>query len=131
MKFKERLDRFFSGRYGYDDLNLFILILYLIIIIIRLITKCYWLDILEFITVLILITRILSKNIEKRRAENRKFQKISAPVRTWLYNTFKNRNSSHKIFVCPNCLQKVRVPKGKGKIEITCPKCRNSFVKRS
>lgn len=40
-------------------------------------------------------------------------------------------DKDHRIFRCPNCDQRVRVPRGRGKIEITCPRCSHRFVKRS
>ncbi|MBO5073579.1 MAG: hypothetical protein J6C32_11505 [Eubacterium sp.] len=43
----------------------------------------------------------------------------------------QERNSTKKLFRCPKCHQTIRVPRGKGKIAITCPKCRNEFVKRT
>lgn len=40
-------------------------------------------------------------------------------------------DKEHRIFRCPNCDQRVRVPRGRGKIEITCPRCGHKFIKRS
>lgn len=56
---------------------------------------------------------------------------ITAPIRVWFDNIRNSSKSSSKVFVCSKCHQKVRVPKGKGKIEITCPKCNYKFIKRS
>lgn len=69
--------------------------------------------------------RIFSSNIPKRAQENRKFEKkiqfLSRAV----------GDKTHRYYRCSSCGQTIRVPKGKGKIEITCPKCRNTFVKRT
>ena len=73
--------------------------------------------------------RIFSKNIARRQAENAKFLELTAPIRGFFGK--KSGDKTHRIFQCPQCGQKVRVPKGKGKIEITCPNCRNHFIKRS
>ncbi|MFR6495256.1 MAG: hypothetical protein ACLUOF_01610, partial [Ruminococcus sp.] len=73
--------------------------------------------------------RIFSRNIARRQAENQKFLEITAPVRS-LFGK-KSADKTHRIFSCPKCGQKMRVPMGKGKIEITCPNCRNKFIKRS
>ena len=87
---------------------------------------------LNLIAVAVLIYsyfRIFSRNIARRQAENQKFLKITAPVRS-LFGK-KSADKTHRIFSCPKCGQKMRVPMGKGKIEITCPNCRNKFIKRS
>lgn len=131
MNFRGKINDFFRERYGYDELSKFMLVLYIILIILYLLTGFYWLNIVAFIDAIILLFRILSKNIEKRRAENRKFMDITAPIRTWFENIRNSSKSSSKVFICPNCHQKVRVPKGRGKIEITCPKCNHKFIKRS
>lgn len=131
MNIKERLKSFFIGRYGYDDFNLFLLILYLILSVIHLITRNYWLSILEFAVLIFLIFRMLSKNLEKRRNENKKYLNITAPIRNGIKNIKSSYKSDYKFFSCPTCNQRVRVPKGKGKIEVKCPKCGKTFIKRS
>jgi peptidoglycan/LPS O-acetylase OafA/YrhL len=67
----------------------------------------------------IAIFRSLSRNIYKRYEENRKF----------LVFFQKLKDKDHRYYNCPRCRQQVRVPKGKGKISITCPKCREKFIK--
>lgn len=131
MNFRDKMNNFFRGRYGYDELNKFLLVMYIIFIMINLFTRFYLLNILSFVIAIILLFRIFSKNIEKRYAENRKFMYITAPIRVWFDNIRNSSKSSSKVFVCSKCHQKVRVPKGKGKIEITCPKCNYKFIKRS
>lgn len=131
MNFKERLRNFFMGRYGYDDLNLFLLILYLTLSVIQIISRIYWLSIPELAVLVFLIFRMFSRDFEKRRAENRKYMDISAPIRNFIKNTKSSYKSDYRFFSCPACRQRVRVPKGKGKIEIRCPKCSRTFIKRS
>jgi len=73
--------------------------------------------------------RMFSKNLAKRRAENAKFlQKVWWPVKGKLQQM---KDKDHKYFTCPNCHTVCRVPKGKGKIVITCPKCRNHIHGKS
>lgn len=131
MNFRDKMNNFFRGRYGYDDLNKFLLVLYIILVIIYLFTRFYLFNFFSFIIAVMLLFRIFSKNIEKRNAENRKFMDIITPIRVWFGNIRNSSKSSSKVFICSNCHQKVRVPKGKGKIEITCPKCNYKFIKRS
>lgn len=77
--------------------------------------------------------RIFSKNIYKRAAENQAFMKKTAGIRSWFYKQkgMMAQRKTHRIFKCPTCKQKIRVPKGKGRIEIRCPKCNTKFIKKS
>ena len=69
--------------------------------------------------------RVFSRNLEKRRAENAAFlQKIWWPVKRRFASGRQQRmDREHKYFTCPKCKTVCRVPAGKGKIVITCPKC--------
>ena len=75
--------------------------------------------------------RALSKNIPARRAENARYQEMVRNIKEKIHPT--GADKTHRVYICPNksCGQKIRVPKGKGKIEITCPKCGQKFVKRT
>ena len=131
MNIKDRLQNFFNGRYGYDELNFCFLACYLLMAVINFIIKSYLMNILTFCLLIILLFRLLSKNNEKRRAENRKFLEVTAPIRRFIKNLRDSYKSDYRIFSCPDCRQRVRVPKNKGKIEIRCPKCSKTFIKRS
>ena len=73
--------------------------------------------------------RMFSKNLAKRRAENAKFlQKVWWPVKGRLH---RMKDKDHKYFTCPTCRTVCRVPRGKGKIVITCPKCRGRIEGKS
>ena len=77
--------------------------------------------------------RMFSKNISKRYAENQKYLKMTAGIRRKLAS-WKSQLAQRKIYHiyrCPGCKQKIRVPRGRGKIEIRCPKCNTRFVKKS
>ena len=65
--------------------------------------------------------RMFSRNTYARYEENRKFLRF--------FDRLKDRD--HRYFSCPKCQQTVRVPRGKGKIAITCPKCREKFIKKT
>jgi DNA-directed RNA polymerase subunit RPC12/RpoP len=77
--------------------------------------------------------RIFSKKWDKRRAENQWYLRKSYAIRNWFDKKKKmwQLKKTHKIFKCPTCKQKIKVPKGKGKIEIRCTKCDTKFIKRS
>jgi hypothetical protein len=79
------------------------------------------------------IFRILSRNINKRRMENYKFSMLMSPVYSWFKEVqyWSKESKTHRRFKCPNCRTKLWVPKGKGKIVITCPKCKTDFKART
>ena len=136
---KEKLARFMQGRYGNDQLNRFLIKLFFIEFIIYFLiskvsrelgTVMYY---LAFATVIYTYYRIFSKNIYKRASENQVFLNKTANIRSKINSqkSMMKQRKTHRIYKCPTCKQKVRVPKGKGKISIHCPKCNTSFIKRS
>ena len=117
--------RFMSGRYGTDKLNSAILTVAVILCLVSLFIP-YMPVKLGFMVVyyallVLAILRMLSRNTYKRYRENRKFLQ--------LLDRIKDRQ--HRYYDCPRCRQQVRVPRGKGKISITCPKCREKFIKKT
>lgn len=130
---KDKIYRFMRSRYGNDQLSSFLTWTGIIFILIDLfagIGVFYALGLIMFIYGYI---RVFSKKYEKRAAENKWFLEHTSGIR----NIFKRRKKSkeagkdYKIFTCSKCEQMIRVPKGKGKIEITCPKCGNTFIKKT
>ena len=77
--------------------------------------------------------RMFSRDYNRRYAENQKFltwqNRVKYKVNNWKRNLTDRK--THHIYKCPNCRQKIRVPRGKGKIIVTCPKCRTEFQKKS
>ena len=113
-KFQNALYRFMSGRYGSDQLNNFLLIFALILLILNLFVIRN-----PYLTTIIWIILII--NI---------FRTYSRKKRINIIKSNKN-DKMHKYFLCPNCKQTVRVPRGRGQITITCPKCKQKFDKKS
>lgn len=115
---------FMAGRYGTDKLNMVILWTSVIVMVISLFVPDSVKMILSIVYYALLIwalCRTFSRNTYKRYQENRKFLMLVERV--------KDRH--HKYFDCPKCRQVVRVPRGKGKISITCPKCAEKFIRKS
>ena len=116
---------FMAGRYGMDKLNMVILwtgvaaSLLSAMVSVQPLNLIFWA--LSYVLMFWSIFRILSRNTYKRYQENRKFLQI--------FDRLKDRQ--HRYFDCPKCRQTVRVPRGKGKISITCPRCREKFVKKT
>lgn len=120
-----RLRRFMQGRYGNDALNRTMIWVSLIISVVGLFIRHPVTNkILFTVSYLLLgytIFRMLSRNTYKRYLENRRY------LRFWE----RLRDRDHKHFDCPRCRQPVRVPRGKGKIAITCPRCREKFIRKT
>ena len=122
-----------TGRYGFDSFGK---CLFAIAIILSLLSPLLGSEMLNLAAWVILIYtyfRIFSKNIYKRYAENQAYLAKTAKIRHWFTkqkNILKQRKTHH-IYKCPACKQKIRIPRGKGKIEIRCPKCYTTFIKNS
>jgi hypothetical protein len=131
----DRLRRFMFGRYGGDELSKALLVLSVILLLImNFVPKdLRFLTILAYIPVIICMFRIFSRNIYKRRNENYKYLKIKNNIVMWFKNNINRIKTlkNYKYYTCSNCKQKLRVPRGKGKISITCPKCNSSFKGKS
>ena len=119
------LRHFMMGRYGTDRLNMAILGVGLCASLLSVFFKFTPLNLVFFFLsygmMFWAIFRSLSRNTYKRYQENRKFLQF--------FDRLKDRQ--HRYFDCPKCRQMVRVPRGKGKIAITCPRCREKFVKKT
>ena len=130
---KDKIYRFMQGRYGTDDFYKFLFWVALIGIVINWFFKS---QLLSFAVTLILVYamyRVLSKNHSARYAENQRYLQATAKIRYWFDQQKKlmEERKYHHIYTCPKCRQKIRIPKGKGKIMIRCPKCHHEFQKRS
>ena len=124
-KLSARLRNFMMGRYGTDRLNMAILSVGLVASLLSVIFKFAPVNLalffLSYGMMFWAIFRCLSRNTYKRYQENRKFLQMVDRI----------KDREHRYFDCPKCRQMVRVPRGKGKISITCPRCREKFVKKT
>ncbi len=129
---REKIARFLYGRYGNDQLNNFLVGVAFLVIIINVFINSYILVVVNYLVLALAIFRMLSKKYQKRRNELNRFLKLSRPYRN-IWNKVKLRiaDRNNKYYRCPSCNQLVRVPKKRGKIVITCPRCQNKFEKRT
>lgn len=132
-KLKEKLQGFMIGRYGFDELSKIYLGLTILLMILSMFTGNSILYVLSLLILVYSYYRAFSKNIAKRQMENQRYRDFRyQTVLKW--NRFKSRQAqkkTYRFFRCPQCRQTVRVPKGRGRICITCPKCRMEFIKKS
>lgn len=139
----------FQGRYGNDHLNQALSICGLVLIVIQMILGIFFrgslvVRILQVVWVVLIITmlfRMFSRNFEARRRENERFMKWWAAMQSSFGSrraraprakaakhnpTFEERRK-YKYFLCTQCAQRLRVPRGKGKLRVTCTRCGNKF----
>lgn len=124
QKLRAGLDRFMQGRYGLDRMNSVLLWTSVILAVVAMIlpgVAGLVFTLLAYLLMGIAIFRALSRNTYKRYRENRWF----------LMQCDRLKDRDHRYYTCPQCRQSVRVPKGKGKIAITCPKCKEKFIKKT
>lgn len=126
------LAKFMAGRYGTDQLNNTLIIVYLILYLLALITRLavfYW---VSLVLVFVTLFRCLSRQLDRRRAENARFLQVTAPLRRGCKQvSIRMRDRDHRYFKCPNCGQQMRVPKGKGRITVHCRSCGATFEEKS
>ena len=130
---KEKLMRFMAGRYGFDPFGRATLIGALIVMVLSGLFESAILSLLAWALIIYTYFRLFSRNIYRRSAENQAYLKKTRGIRTW-FNSQKSlmaQRKTHHIYKCPTCHQKIRVPRGKGRIEIRCPKCQTRFIKKS
>lgn len=125
------LKKFMYGRYGVDQLSMTLIVIGFIISIFSRTLRIP--PIISIIIFVLAYFRVFSKNINKRYLENQKFLKAVSPIST-MYKKIKMRikgRKNYKYFKCKKCRQEIRVPKGKGKIRVTCPKCGEKTIKNT
>ena len=121
------------GRYGVDQFARFLNFFVIILLVVSMLTR----QGLVYLAALGLMVysnyRIFSRNRGRRYAENARFLQRTAKVRSYfatLGRDMKMRRTHH-IYRCPECQQKIRIPRGKGKIAVRCPKCSTEFIRKS
>lgn len=137
QKIGNALSRFMYGRNGGDYLGMTTLCVAILLDVVGVFIKQDTVYVvLRILTTVLLawtLFRMFSRNLQKRRAENAWFMnKFFYPVSNRFRQAKQQKmDKDHKYFTCPGCRTVCRVPKGKGKIVITCPKCRNQIHGKS
>ena len=124
---------FMQGRYGIDELGVVLLVVGFGLSFLSFIDVLTILAIPSFVIIVWAYVRCFSKNFDKRRREFLGYMRIKKKVsdRITLLKRIKSERKTHKYFKCHTCKTRLRVPRGKGKIEITCPKCRTKIIKKT
>ena len=126
------LSKLMYGRYGSDQLNICLLVLFWVFYILAFVTGVGLLSLLGMFCLILSVLRTFSKKIDRRRAENAKFLQLIRPVRQWFkLQRTRAKDKDHCYFKCPKCKQNLRVPKGKGKITVTCRSCGTTFTEKT
>ena len=130
---REKFQKFMQGRYGVDAFSKFLLGATLVLWVINIVADSRMINTWALLLLIYSYYRMFSKDINKRYQENQKFLVLKSK----LLARFKSEKSqmherkTHHIYKCPTCKQKIRIPRGKGRICITCPKCKTEFTKIS
>ena len=126
------LQRMMYGRYGADQLSFFLLFVGVVFSLLAMVTNLFLLTMVADVLWLLSLLRMFSRNLNQRREENRKFMKFAGPWISWFHQKRNMaRDREHRYFKCPNCGAQLRVPRGKGKISITCRKCGTVFQEKT
>ena len=136
LDLREKLAKLMYGRYGVDQLGRAMLIFALVLCVLSLFVPRRLSGIIYYISLILIILmyiRMFSKNIQKRYQENNKYLSLKASFLRKFQREkeiFSQRRFFH-FYRCPRCRQRIRIPRGKGRIEIRCPKCSQTFIKKS
>jgi len=130
---KEKLARFFWGRYGMDQLGWALVIASMVLTFLSSVFGSSLLLVISYVPLVLAILRILSRNVNARIRENQKFLTYWKPVKKWCKLQYSKLRDirTHRYFSCPSCKNALRVPKGRGQITITCPVCKTRFDAKS
>lgn len=130
--FMNKIRQFMSGRYGTDVLNFALIISGCVLTFVLSLFRVRYGSLISPIPYGIAIYRMLSRNYAARSRENAKFLKLITPVKNFIQKkTAQFQDKDHKYYNCPQCHNTLRVPKGRGKIKISCPHCSKEFIKRT
>jgi len=128
-----KLQQFMMGRYGVDQFARFLNLFVIILLVVSMLTRQWVLYLFALALMTYSYFRIFSRNRSKRYAENTKYLQKTVKIRGYFATLSRDMRTrrTHHIYRCPSCRQKIRIPRGKGKIAVRCPKCSTEFIKKS
>ncbi len=129
---REKMMRFMQGRYGNDRLGQAMLVVALICMVLSLF-RIPFISTVGLVVLILTYYRMLSRQIGKRAAENQKYLVLEWKLRARLQKRKQAmaQSRTHRIFRCPECRQKIRVPRHRGRIAISCRKCGTEFIRKT
>ena len=130
---RRRLEEMMRGRYGMDQLSRFMMWAGIAVLILNIFLGIPILGTLALVDIILIYVRMFSRNYARMSAQNQKYLKLKYQVKQFFGDIpgwFRKKREYH-IYRCPECGQKIRIPRGRGRIAITCPKCRNEFIRKS
>ena len=131
--FRNLLRNFMVGRYGPDHLNIAMVLASIVFNLVQVAFRLAMLLYLSWAFLALSVVRMLSRNIDQRRTENDRFITYWWPVRTQIGRSWANIKhwKTHRFIKCLGCGNTLRVPKGSGRLQITCTKCGERFIKKT
>ena len=131
--FQQKLAEWMNGRNGPDELGVSVTMLAVVMLLLNIFVQTFVLSIIALLLIGYSVWRLLSRDVESRETENVLFLDFVSPVMPWFRNPggAMTELRDYKHLACPECGQRVRVPRKKGKIRITCPKCQAKFEAKS
>lgn len=130
---QRKLAEWLRGRQGPDDLAVFSVNLAIVLVLVNVFVRTSWLGWVALVLVAYSMFRIQSKNLGACARENAAFLKALGPARPWIQNPRAawSELRAYRHVRCTSCKQRVRVPRGKGRLRVTCPRCKSKFEVRS
>lgn len=133
QKLGGKMQSFMYGRHGYDELSRAMSVTALICLLVALFSGWQVFSLIALVLWIWSLFRSYSRNNSKRQMERQAYLRFTGRIKGWF--SAKKRawaeRKTHRYFKCPNCKKTLRVPKGKGKIRITCPECKTQITKKT
>ena len=133
MRLRERFQRFMYGRYGMDGLGQFLMWTAVASLLLSWFVARPFFNTLAMVLLLWGYFRMFSRNVQKRYQENCMYYRYVNKVKEFFkkQKSYIQQRKTHHIYKCPQCKQKIRIPRGKGRVAITCRRCGTEFIKNS
>lgn len=131
-RFMNSFRRFMFGRNGIDQLSVVLMLSSVLLMIVSCLLKSSLFSVVAYLPAVFGLFRAYSKNLTARRQENRAFRRTLKKIKdaASLLFCMVRDVKTHRYFRCPSCGQWLRVPKGRGTIDVTCTKCKTHTIKK-